>query len=292
MTWENQFRLGIFMPRVPRRNGRVPVHNAFYEVIAVAQKASRPAKKKGTSKAKPRAAKKPGRPASNASDRGKSPLYVLIIMALLAALALMINRFYEKPAEDKARSASDARREASKKKPAQSTAEKTADARDKKSREDARVRSDKTAATATKESPAREDIRVYFIRIDEKTDKSYITAANRTVDKRSVFENTMRELIKGPSAAEKKKGLLTAVPPELRLIGVKIKNKTAELDFNGTIEKGAGGSILINRIDQIVYTATQFPSVTSVVIKINGKKRETLGSDGLSIGGPLHRRRQ
>jgi len=71
---------------------------------------------------------------------------------------------------------------------------------------------------------------------------------------------------------------------------VKIRNKTAEIDFNSAIEYGAAGSILLNRLDQIVYTATQFSGVGSVIIKINGKARQTLGADGLSISGPLHRR--
>ena len=84
--------------------------------------------------------------------------------------------------------------------------------------------------------------------------------------------------------------MLTAVPHGLRVNGIRLKNGTAEIDFNGAIEQGAGGSVLINRIDQIVYTATQFPNVRSIVIKINGRPRQTLGMDGLSIGGPLHRR--
>jgi len=76
----------------------------------------------------------------------------------------------------------------------------------------------------------------------------------------------------------------------MRINSVKIRNKTAEIDFNSAIEYGAAGSILLNRLDQIVYTATQFSGVGSVIIKINGKARQTLGADGLSISGPLHRR--
>jgi len=138
--------------------------------------------------------------------------------------------------------------------------------------------------------PEREEVKIYFVKLNEKTEKMLLTPVARKVARGEPLENTMRELIKGPTVAEKKKGLLTAVPPGLKVKSIRLKNGMAEIDFNGAIEQGAGGSVLINRIDQIVYTATQFRDVRSIVIKINGRPRQTLGTDGLSIGGPLHRR--
>lgn len=259
----------------------------------MAKKSSGPTKKKASSKPKGKTSKKSGRAASSRKNRGTHPVYALVIMALLAALAIMVNRFYEKPAGHKDHAVTEKHRTVTEKSSdKQKIPENRNDNRTKKVSESVTDKPDKVDTKITKEQPAQENIKVFFIKINEQTDKTYLAPATRAVDKRAVFENTIRELIKGPSAAEKKKGLLTAVPPELRLNSARVKNKTAELDFNGAIEKDAGGSILINRIDQIVYTATQFPTVASVVIKINGKKRETLGSDGLSIGGPLHRRRQ
>jgi germination protein M len=144
-----------------------------------------------------------------------------------------------------------------------------------------------------KETPVKqpaESVKIYFVALNEKTDKMYLAPVSRKVNRDPLLENTIRELVKGPTSAEKRKGLLTAIPTELKINSIKIKNKTAEIDFNSAIEHGAAGNILINRIDQIVYTATQFSGVTSVIIKINGRTRQTLGADGLSISGPLHRR--
>lgn len=79
------------------------------------------------------------------------------------------------------------------------------------------------------------------------------------------------------------------MPSNLKIRNIDIKGKTAEIDFNSAIEEGAAGDILLKRIQQIVHTATQFDDVDSIIIKINGQRRKTIGGDGLSIGGPLRR---
>ena len=100
---------------------------------------------------------------------------------------------------------------------------------------------------------------------------------------------TLEQLIKGPTPYEQGKGYITAVPSHLKIRNIDIKGKTAEIDFNGVIEEGAAGDILLKRIQQIVNTATQFDNIDSIIIKINGQRRKTIGGDGLSIGGPLRR---
>lgn len=136
------------------------------------------------------------------------------------------------------------------------------------------------------------DIRVYFLAVDDTTEKIRVVSTKRTVRSGEVLELALRELLKGPGTAEKSKGYISALPPGLKLRSAVIKNGTAVLDFNGALEQGASGSILISRVDQIVYTATQFGEVRGVILKINGSARSTIGSDGLSVSGPLHRRPQ
>jgi spore germination protein GerM len=267
-----------------------------YRILKVAKNSGNTSsKKKNSNKSKAsRSRKSSTGKMRTKTAKGRNPAYVLIIMILLTSLALLVNKIYDKTATDPKKdhhrgeegmgpgNISDSKKESGRK-------QDVADVPDKTDSRGAPTK-DNSAADLQIEKPSTEEIRLYFIRFNEKTEKMYLFTVVRKVDKRSILENTMRELIKGPSASEKKKGLLSAVPPDLRLNGVRVKHNTAELDFNGAIERGAGGSVLLNRVDQIVYTATQFPSVKSVVIKINGRKRLTLGSDGLSIEGPLHRR--
>jgi germination protein M len=219
--------------------------------------------------------------------RGRGPVYMLVILGLLTVLVLMLNKFAERtvPASKKDRDTSSAPEDLKKHAgPGGSENTQMTDVVHEKESNNA------PGGRALKETNARENTKIYLIKLDERTEKMYLSSVPRRVGTKSILESTMRELIKGPTPLEKKRGYLTAVPRDLRLNGIRLKNRTVELDFSSAIERDATGSILLNRIDQIVYTATQFPGVTGVIIKINGKKRETLGADGLSIGGPLQRR--
>ena len=99
----------------------------------------------------------------------------------------------------------------------------------------------------------------------------------------------LKSLISGPTPYEEKRGFVSAVPSDMTVRSVYLRGRTAEIDFSPAIEHGAAGDILLKRIKQIVFTATQFNDVESIVIKINGKRKRSLGSDGFSISGPLRR---
>lgn len=210
-------------------------------------------------------------------------------MGLITAIALMLNRYYLRQEPRKEQVAQHSESE----KAAVHDKNETRDFyQEKKSQEDISekpAKSESVEKEEPKKTPEKELIKVYFVKFNEKSEKMLMAPVTRKVSRDLPLENAMRELIKGPTAAEKKRGILTAVPSNLRIHGIRLRGDTAEIDFNGAIEQGASGSVLINRIDQIVYTATQFPKVRSIVIKINGRSRQTLGTDGLSIGGPLHR---
>ena len=133
-------------------------------------------------------------------------------------------------------------------------------------------------------------VRIYLLRVDENSGRTSLVPVTRKVSGEDLLNESLQTLIKGPTRYEENRGLLSAVPGGLKLRSVRTRGNMALLDFNSAIEYGATGSILISRIDQIVYTATQFPNITSVVITINGTKKHFIGSDGLSINGPLHRR--
>jgi spore germination protein GerM len=133
------------------------------------------------------------------------------------------------------------------------------------------------------------DVLLYFLQFDEKTEKVYLKTVKRKLSDKQILLQTINQLIKGPSLYEEGKGYITAVPQNLRLRSVTINGKIAEIDFNNAIEEGATGDILLKRIQQIVYTATQFEDVDSIIIKIDGQRRKTIGGDGFSISGPLKR---
>jgi len=260
----------------------------------VAKEAAKgPAKKKAksTARKKPAAAKKPkAASAPRSPERNRNALYVLVIMGLLTAMVLLFGKFYAPRLtgsdEKQKESIAVEKKEEKQEKP---VGKKEKEERPEKVAHEEKERNQPEKKETPAKQPA-ESVKIYFVALNEKTDKLYLSPVQRKVGREPLLENTMRELVKGPTAAEKRKGLLTAIPADLKINSIRIRNKTAEIDFNGAIEHDAAGNTLLNRIDQIVYTATQFGSVNSVIIKINGKTRQTLGADGLSISGPIHRR--
>jgi hypothetical protein len=263
----------------------------------MAEKKKSPAKKKTTAK-KPQANKTPAKktqaaktavrkkPAAKKTRNRKnqhssfSPLYALTIMVLLTVIVLLVNTIYFSDTKRPYRQSGGSEKNISVKK--HDRAEQIPGQKETKDKDKKNEKSDKTAKM--------KKARVYFVQFDERTEKSYLTSVRRKIDGGKPVESALNELIKGLTPREERRGLLTAVPRELKLRNVRMRNRTAELDFNSSLQWGATGTILLNRIDQIVYTATQFDTVDSVIIKINGRTRRTLGGDGLSISGPLQRR--
>jgi spore germination protein GerM len=144
--------------------------------------------------------------------------------------------------------------------------------------------------TKTSKTEKNSSVQLWFLRLNEKTENISLIPVKRNVSDEGKIENTLKALIDGPSADENARGCLTAVPANLKVRSIKVKDSVAEIDFSAAIGEAATGNILINRIDQIIYTATQFKEVNGIVISVNGKKQNVIGSDGLSIQGVLSRK--
>jgi len=231
---------------------------------------------------------------SSNSSGSNGPFYVLVIIILITVIVLMFNKYYEQgkftlPYLEKFSEKNDVVKEKNstsknngeeKKSPSDllketNSSEKIIEADNKKSEE--------------KNIAAEKEVTLFFLKLDEKSEKIFLSTVKRKLPDKDLLSSTLEQLIKGPTVYEQGKGYITAVPSNLKIRSIDIKGGTAEIDFNGVIEEGAAGEILLKRIKQIVHTATQFDNVDSIIIKINGQRRKTIGGDGYSIGGPLRR---
>jgi len=87
----------------------------------------------------------------------------------------------------------------------------------------------------------------------------------------SLEEEIVRELMKGPELEE----LSTSIPETVKLLGVKVENKIAFVDF--AAEGLNGGSLQEDlTIMQIVNTLLELDSVEKVQFLIDGKESESL----------------
>jgi spore germination protein GerM len=99
------------------------------------------------------------------------------------------------------------------------------------------------------------------------------------------------ELLKGPEIKEKKAGLTTMIPKNVRLLKSRLSNNIAELDFSNQLANYGGGTATVQSlVGQIVYTATEDKEIKKVKFFIEGKDEEiVLGGEGFVIDRPLGR---
>lgn len=92
-----------------------------------------------------------------------------------------------------------------------------------------------------------------------------------------VARAALMQLLRGPSGEELGKGYFSAIPEGTKLNSIRIENGIAYADFSEELERAVGGSCRVAAISaQIRETLTQFPTVKSVVISINGRTGDVL----------------
>ena len=140
--------------------------------------------------------------------------------------------------------------------------------------------------------PARTDVQVFFVRTEPGGRAQTLDAVHRRVVEgpvEALAASALRALLDGPSRAERSRGLTSEMPPGTTLRGVTIGGGLATVDLGVAFAQGGGSSSILARVWQVVYTASQFPDVSSVQLLIGGRRVDTLGGEGLLIGAPMRR---
>jgi hypothetical protein len=97
-----------------------------------------------------------------------------------------------------------------------------------------------------------------------------IAAVARTVPgTRAVARAAVEQLLAGPTPREAHEGFTTAVPSGTALRGIGVSGGVATVDLTGGFS--VSGASAAMRVAQVVYTLTQFPSVTSVRVRVDGR---------------------
>ena len=85
-----------------------------------------------------------------------------------------------------------------------------------------------------------------------------VTPVARQVPRtRGVGAAAIRALLRGPTAAERRAGLTSAVPAGTRLIGLTIRDGVATIDLSRRFESGGGSLSMRARVAQVVFTLTR-----------------------------------
>lgn len=141
------------------------------------------------------------------------------------------------------------------------------------------------AGEVTVTPPAAQTVLKIYLDLDEKVQP----VERRVPQTKAVMAAAMTALLAGPTAAERKAGLDTLIPKGTRLLSAKVSSGVATVDLTGTFDDGGGSLSMTNRLAQVVYTLTQFPGVTGVRVKLDGKAVTVFGGEGLDLSSPQKR---
>jgi germination protein M len=139
------------------------------------------------------------------------------------------------------------------------------------------------STTTTTEEPVLSVVRSYFLR-DEK-----VGPVAREAVGEAVGRGAMEGLLQGPTDAEQELGFSTTVPAGTELLGLSIVDEVATVDLTEEFATGGGSLSMTGRVAQVVYTLTQFPTVSGVLFEIEGEPVTSLGGEGVEIGEPQTR---
>jgi hypothetical protein len=124
-------------------------------------------------------------------------------------------------------------------------------------------------------------VAVYFVRAE------HVAPLRRFVPRTGVIAAaTVRALLAGPTVKERRAGYTTAVPSSTGLRTLALSQGVLTVDLTRRFESGGGSLSMQLRVAQIVYTATQFPSVQRVRFRIAGRPVRSIGGEGLLVVPP------
>ncbi|AEJ20853.1 Lipoprotein LpqB, GerMN domain protein [Gracilinema caldarium DSM 7334] len=138
--------------------------------------------------------------------------------------------------------------------------------------------------------PPTKERALYFMQITEDGSLIRTKVSRSIVVSDSPLVDVIQSLLSGPLDIEKKRGLISVIPSGSRLLSAQVKDGIAYLDFNDTFQFNTFGKEgYTAQLKQVVWTATEFPTVQGVQILIEGKRLTYLGGEGIRVDRPLTR---
>jgi spore germination protein GerM len=134
-------------------------------------------------------------------------------------------------------------------------------------------------------------VRAYFV-LGSFQDNAGLVPVLRDVPKtKAVGGAAMDELIKGPNDAElgARPAMYTNIPDGTTLLGLTIKDGIATVNLSKEFDGGGGSATMLGRLAQVVYTLTQFPTVTGVQFQVDGRPMTVFNENGNVVAGPFGR---
>ena len=134
-------------------------------------------------------------------------------------------------------------------------------------------------------------VRAYFV-LGSFVDNAGLVPVLREVPKtQAVGAAAMEALLAGPNDDElgARPAMYTNVPDGTHFLGLTIDHGVATVNLSKEFEASGEAASATGRVAQVVYTLTQFPTVTGVQFQVDGVPHPVSGDDGVVRDGPVAR---
>lgn len=132
-------------------------------------------------------------------------------------------------------------------------------------------------------------VNVYFIGQNANKEEVY-KVIKRPYDSEkggTKLKYSIENLLKGPTAPEKAKGIYSEIPQGTRLLSLEETPTKVTINLSGDFEQGGGTDGLYKRLYQLIKTANK-NTVLDVYLYINGKQADVIGGEGIMLNQPLN----
>jgi spore germination protein GerM len=103
------------------------------------------------------------------------------------------------------------------------------------------------------------------------------------------LKQAVRELLRGPTAAEERAGVGSEIPRGTILLAVEPKGRDVELNVSRRFALDGGTSSFEMRLSQLRKTVAQAAPGTDVYLDIEGKRLRVEEGEGIEIPQPINR---
>ena len=130
-------------------------------------------------------------------------------------------------------------------------------------------------------------VTVYFLGMDKNKTGIFKKVQRELPQGQTKLKYALNQLVAGPTEYEKKVGVYSELPKNVKILGiVESKNKII-IDVTGNIQTGGGADSLYSRLKQLIKTAIANSPNKPIYLYIDGKQAEVLGGEGIMISQPL-----
>ena len=121
-------------------------------------------------------------------------------------------------------------------------------------------------------SPPQVDAKVFLVKAPSQ-ETEFVAVPRHVSADIPVAEAVLRELLKGPTTAERGQGLASLISKGAALRSISVTEMgVARADFSEGLQQGVGGSMRVLGIrQQIETTLMAIPGITSVILSVEGE---------------------